>query len=623
MTYFKRLLFSIVCIILCLAMTGVLAEGVHEVSLKAEQKKWSWESAGAATFVVYVSYEDMDLAGCRIEITAESFPALEDPGTVKITNIDGKRLKVKQQKENYTIPDGTPVHYLQLEGYWEPPLPEGEIRQISLHISAQSADGKNLGSTTWIKWYDPLENKMPGFLEYVGQTIPFCAGIILITVLLWLLCRKKGKPLTEKTGVVFDWIIVILFFVGVFLIPIHLRGPIFYRNLYYLSYLNFPFALAVILSFVKIRRWNLADIILYSVWVVSYLFVGYSNRELDPYRQTTVVFQNLIPFIILFYRMETSGKEKTVKLLLILFDIFVILLFIMCIEEKITGKHPFSLLIEWMGVNEYYNSEYIRYYMDPRSGFIWGHTLTNAVIFNTFYIVNALYFRSFKKRFILPVFFLITLGGVLLASSKTGIVVSILLLVFTTWKHKKWLLAIIPVLAGMYFLGAFNGIIDRFMHSSLTTGRIEGLTAYFNSHENPIYFLFGHGSNAVLEVDSVTYPYRAGFEFPPLMFAFDYGILFSAIAILGVYIYSSWRILRSKNWLAWFCYTVWYMEVNTYNGYALRNQDVLIFVNFMTMVILNLCDEMKSEGTKTDHGPAELKSRRRRRIRSEITDETK
>ena len=621
MAQIKRQLCAWICLILWLICAASGAEGTNAARISVEKINWTWESAEAATFRMEILAGEADLSGGKIQLRAETVPEMEDPGTVKITTVDGKRLKVKKQGVSYDIPQGEPIHTLTIEGYWEPPVPRGVIRRLTIHAVVTGVSGEMLGSLDWVVRYDPLENSMPGFLEYTLQTIPFCLGLILITVLLWLFCRRRGRPLSPAAERRLDRLIIILFFLGVFIIPIHLRGPFFSQYIHSLSYINFLFVLAVILSFLKIRRWGKVEIILYSAWVLSFIPMGYSNLVINEWRRITAVFQNLVPLIIVFYRMGEDGKEKSIRLLLILFDAFTVLLLILCIEEKITGKYPFQMLINWMEEAGYYTREYVLYYHDPRSGYIWGHPLTNALIFNTFFVVNAAYIRVYRKKNLTPVVFLITLGGVLLASSKTGIVVCFLLLIISFWKYKKWLLALIPVLVIMYFLGAFDGIIRRFTTSTLTTGRLEGLTGYIQAQENPMHLLFGHGSNDILLETNMSYRYRAGFEFPLLMFAFDYGYLFSALSMIGVYAYSSWRLLRRKNWFIWLGYSLLFAEINTYNGYALRNQDVFVFACFMTMILLNL-GEASPEGQlagQPDDAGGQTKTRPagKRRRRSE------
>ena len=169
------------------------------------------------------------------------------------------------------------------------------------------------------------------------------------------------------------------------------------------------------------------------------------------------------------------------------------------------------------------------------------------------------------------------------------------------WKHKKWLLISIPILALLYFLGAFDAIITRFSTSSLTTGRLEALQKYLPSGIEPVRFFSGYGSNVILNSSHPLTKLRAAFEFPLLMFAHDYGILFAVIHIGGLFAYASWRFIRNKNWSPWLCWSLLFAEVNTFNAYALRSQDDCWFFCLLTLMLLAVADHGNPAETVPDH----------------------
>ena len=430
------------------------------------------------------------------------------------------------------------------------------------------------------------------------RTLLFSFGIILFVFLFWALFRQKNEQASSagysesSLGSLPDNLIVLLFFAGFVLFPIHFRGPLLNGAVGYLGYINLPCTLAVLLSFWRFRNWTKADLFFFAAWLLLFVVARYSNQVLSRPRALVSAFQSVLPLFIVLYRMNQSTRKKALSLFLLLFDVFVIALLICGIEEKLFGKHNLLILFrDWMAGMGLNTGEYNLYASDSRFSSIWGHPLTTAVIFNSFFALNGVYFRSYGRRFPVPVFFIPSLIGVLLASSKTGITVCFLLFIVMAWKYKKWFLFIIPVLGLMYFTGAFNHIIRRFTKGSLTTGRLENLAAYFSSGLGPLRLLSGNGSGTIFSSSSPAYPYRAGFEFPLLMFAHDYGILFSLLHVVGLFGYSTWRFLRRKEWFAWICFTLLFAEINTYNAYALRNQDVCFFFCFVAMVLLNMIKE--------------------------------
>ena len=91
------------------------------------------------------------------------------------------------------------------------------------------------------------------------------------------------------------------------------------------------------------------------------------------------------------------------------------------------------------------------------------------------------------------------------------------------------------------------------------------------------------------------FPTRAGFEFPLLMTMLDHGIIFGVVLMAGSYLYISWRCFKKRQWVIWLCFTLVFAEVNTYNGYSLRNQDVFTICYFFAMLMLNMLPDKAPE----------------------------
>jgi len=396
---------------------------------------------------------------------------------------------------------------------------------------------------------------------------------------------------------VLDTVIVILFFVGVILTPIHFREPILFKKIGYLGYINFPCTLAVLLSLLRIRRWKIQDVLLFGAWLLLLIPMMVSNLAISRKRAVTAVFQNLLPALIVFYRMEPASRKRTVRIWLICFDVFIILLLALGIEERFNGHMLLKAARDWLVQRHYDASEISRYIIDGRFSSVWGHPLTMSMFFNAFFIANVVYRRQNGQKCPVILYFAITLAGVLLSASRSGLVVCFGLLVVSCWKQKKWFLLAIPVMAILYFTGAFKTVITRFGNRALfDDDRIRELTGYFASGINPLKWLTGYGSNTVLMSGNPVYQFNDGFEFPLLMYAYDYGIVFAVVRILGMYGYVTWRFLRRRQWLPWICFSALFAQLNVYNGYAMRNQDICFLMDFFAMILLNMVpDEERAD----------------------------
>ena len=409
---------------------------------------------------------------------------------------------------------------------------------------------------------------------------------------------RNGRHKTDlflnalKSDCLLDRTIVLLFFLGVILMPIHLRTPILSEQIRF-GFICYPCVLAGLMTLFRIQKWERADYIYAGIWILMLIPVFVSNH--DNNKMFPAFCMILLPLLFPLYRMDPETRKKTIGWFVLFFDVFIGFFLALGIVEQTNRHIVMQSLIEWLQGQGFTPSELVRYSRDSRFGSAWGHPLTSALLFNLFFAVNVVYDRSFGRKCPVLVYFVIALAGVLLASSKTGLVICFLLLIASSWKYKKWILLSIPVLILMYYTGMFDGIIYRFQHTTLTTGRTETLALYLQSGVTPFKWFSGYGTASVFSSGSEAKVFKAGLEFPELMFAYDYGIIFSLITMGGVFVYCTWRTLRKRSWLAWICYTLIFLEISSYNAYALRNQDVCILTNICVMVMLNSADALSRD----------------------------
>lgn len=442
-----------------------------------------------------------------------------------------------------------------------------------------------------------------------GYTLWFTLTPILACGLVaagWFMIRRRqqaipAETLQQEKGSLTDLLIVLLCFISIFMMPIRIRSLFADRIVKHYGNFNVLCAVAVLLSLFRIRRWTAVELICFCLWCLLLIPMAVSNESLKNYNRIIAVSQSLLPLLLVLYPMNASSRRKAIGLFVVLFDVVIGLLLIYGVVERFSGQSIRHMIIDWLETNGFNAVSFTRTLGDKRFYSVWGHPLSNAVLLNSFFVINVFWLRAARRKCPTFFFFLVTLAGVLLASSKTGITVCFLLQILMNWKHKKWLLISIPVLALLYFLGAFDAIIARFSTSSLTTGRLEALQKYLLSGIEPVRFFSGYGSNVILNSSHPLTKLRAAFEFPLLMFAHDYGILFALIHIGGLFAYASWRFIRNKNWIPWLCWSLLFAEVNTFNAYALRSQDDCWFFCLLTLMLLAVIDYGNQAETVPDH----------------------
>ena len=381
--------------------------------------------------------------------------------------------------------------------------------------------------------------------------------------------------------------------IGLFLFPMHLRDPFFgVQTGYYIRINWFMIAALVLLVAANGKTYSKKEWLLFVFWILLWGFVFASNPKGSLRGKLQTIGNCCLPVFLLLQRMPAEGRKKWIGRALLVFDCFIVILLAFAVYEKVTGGSLIRAVSQWFTANGYEASEYAKYVGFQLSGdyrfhFIWGHSLTNAVLFNAFFVLNDVYYRNIRKRsFFRKILIMgISMGGVLICASKTGIVVLALCIIISGWEQKLWLLAYAGVGAGMYAAGLFQKVLYRFTHTPLTSGRVEALVAYFHQDQKPLRFLTGYGAFTAYKKD--IYPMRAAFEFPVLMFALDYGILFSVLLMGSIFLYFSWQCLKRRHIADWLMISLIFAELNTYNAMSLSGQDVCWMLGVFLMLALN------------------------------------
>ena len=593
-------------ILICL-LTAVSAATAEDISITLNTDAKAWKNGEAFTFSGEVRHPGTDLSDAIIQVVVETDPDVEDKGQLVFTSINGvnenpdwwdSELGLDQYETNGDL--------LRFTGMWT--APEGsQFNKAKLTIYVIRGDGTTATASCEMENVNPVIN-LHG-LSILSMTAILLAVIAAVTGTWFLLNRKKNRleetAKVDKGGRVLDTVIIALFFLGVIVTPIMVRTPFIFRQFRFmgaLCCLNYPSTLALLLSFLKLKKWSKTDLLIFAAWLMLLIPICVSNRELEYTKYLLVPFQNLLPVYFVFYRMNETTREKTIRLFMNLFNTFIFFLLAFAIEEKISDKAVIKAFRDWLIERNMYAQDFVRFADEERFFSFWGHPLTNALLFNSFLALNTAWYKSRGKTICALFYFPVAMAGVLLSGSKTGITVCLLMLIVICWDYKKWLLLCIPIFIALYFSGAFNSIIYRFTDTSLTSGRLEALEVYFGElySEYPFQWLFGYGSNAVMNPELSVSDVRSGFEFPLLMAMLDHGIVFGVVLMAGSFLYISRRCLKKKQWVIWLCFTLVFAEINTYNGYTLRNQDIFTICYFVAMIMLNMITEKKASEEPPD-----------------------
>ena len=401
-------------------------------------------------------------------------------------------------------------------------------------------------------------------------------------------------------------------FLGLIATPIYLRYPLLAPWLGYYAQVNVPMAAATLILLLasKWNRQSLLALCLYLLMLIPMLATDQLAGIRLSHRAAS--FGNVwMPFLLPLARLSPQTAQKRIGRMLLVYDGFAILLLAIAIVNRLSEPKLLYAFSDWFWDHELYEYEEIRVMLrlmeweGPRNlyrfYFIWGHTLTNAIFFNGFFILNDIYARAVGKRYPKLLFFAITLAGILLCGAKMALMVLGAYMILTTWGDKRLLALYGALLAGVYLTGGFGAIIRRFRQTSFTSGRFEAMARFFSEGRYPLKMLTGYGGNSTRVPSSYLYEVRAAFEFPPLMLALDYGVLY-ALCMVGTLVVTTIRRMARAGIVSFLGIGLWCGQIYTYYASSLNGHDAGWILGTGLLIALSCADITRP---KTDRMPEE------------------
>ncbi|WP_255993623.1 hypothetical protein [Clostridium perfringens] len=201
--------------------------------------------------------------------------------------------------------------------------------------------------------------------------------------------------------------------------------------------------------------------------------------------------------------------------------------------------------------------------------------------------MNSIWFKYFKEKD-LPIWILIvSMIGISLTASKTGMILMVLATIFLFRNNNKVnkiiLLLLVTFIA--YKLGLFNSVIERFTEGSLTTGRSEKWIEVQAMGEFPIKFFTGYGNGFTFILNRYIDWASAAFEYPIRMFSLEFGVLTSVLIYYFIMIIPIITFIKRKQFFLGVSFMIIFVDVNTFNGLALNGDYMLIFCFFIFLIM--------------------------------------
>lgn len=358
-----------------------------------------------------------------------------------------------------------------------------------------------------------------------------------------------------------------------------------------LAYINLPFYLALI--FLVFRFHGNVALPNAAVWViaVSIFFLTEVSAGVGWRDILKFFFLYCAPLLacqIGFTRNSAKGLARTI---IRIFNAGVLLVFFILVLDCLSGSAVMSFLttrfmpdmVVWVSPD-----------LLERHASIWGHYLITAGFYIMFLFVNVAY-AKIEGDYLMDVrlLYVVATLGVLSTGGKTALVIYLVSVVWINVASKNGArnaVAVTFFLLALYFLGAFDIVLDRFGADDLSSGRNDSTQAMFAVEEPRL--MGGYGETFMASASSLVGVDSAAMfsEYSLLALCYKFGIVY-VILMCVLLLWPAFSTARATGkWIIAFMAVMILAYYSTFNG--------LIGVpdTYLAMVIFSLSlNSLKSD----------------------------
>lgn len=372
---------------------------------------------------------------------------------------------------------------------------------------------------------------------------------------------------------------VVLWCIGLFVFPYILRnrflGDVALLNVLPYVGLLYGYRRKIIgNSYFKSK--NVGSCLLATVYYVISIFILFylKGTGWSLIRRLLLIFVYVLPAAFIY--IEIPNEQTVKRYCTIWLGWLRIICTLMCVAKAIDMLLGNSIQ---KALASFYDSSTMLYLINSgRFVSFYGHSLSTAffclclLVWTT--VVNDT-LKSEKKKYIYDV--IVSLTGIAIAGSKSGIMLAILLLLLCNIgiRKTKYMLAILMVAAALYFSGVFNTVISRILEGisigDLSTARNSALERLISNGTISFNWIKGH----VIDYSGTSM--IAALEYPFLKWAFTCGILLAVIMCIVYFIFPAIRVIACFKVTGLICTVIFMAFVNGNNGIASYNDDLLFY----------------------------------------------
>lgn len=327
------------------------------------------------------------------------------------------------------------------------------------------------------------------------------------------------------------------------------------------------------------KKW---DVICLICLICLFVFVQTIYSDKSFLGSARYFFSIIFPIVLIYFKLEKEVFDKIFRLFVRIIDILIFVMLIMLLIDICFNNFAIKFFATLT------NAEIMHVYSNTsRHASIMGHFLTTAQTYIVFYIVHVLEMKMNNNYKYNLLYICISLFGVCMASSKSGILILVILFIVCNIKNKQVIFGGSILTVTGLAVGVFDNLINRFLTTDLTSGRIERLL-FLSSNYN-LFPLIGHGAYSSYDFNDVISWASAAFEFPVVMFSYEYGVIFTILFYYLVFINPFYKLLKNKNYFLFILLLMLALFVNFFNGIGMGYDNLYIYT-FVTFIVLNVSE---------------------------------
>ena len=229
----------------------------------------------------------------------------------------------------------------------------------------------------------------------------------------------------------------------------------------------------------------------------------------------------------------------------------------------------------------------------------FGHPLLTAEIMILTFSFNTLVNYCIEKKsiFYTVYYSLISVIGIGMCGGKTGLVLIAVefALLYVNKKGLKYFIIVAAAVYWAYGYGLLDTVIGRFIagfeSGDITTGRNTALLRVIQGGVLRFNLLIGHAGMNLSE------RMIAALEYPPLRWAYLFGVWFSVVMCIILFLTPAMMILKNKNIKIFIVLIILILDVNSYNGITTQSDQMLLYC-VSVFLLLNLSYAVRGNGNE-------------------------